>query len=47
MLGLLAPCKRVELGCAPLAQHLLHTGQERVLHKRRSHFLCSALQKEK
>lgn len=47
VLGPLEPCKRVELGCTPVAQHLLHTGQERVLHKRRTHFLCSALQKEK
>lgn len=46
VLGLLEPCKRVELGCTPVAQHLLHTGQERVLHKG-THFLCSALHKEK
>lgn len=37
--------QRVELGCTPVAQqHLLHAGQERVLHRRRTHFLSSALQ---
>lgn len=50
LLGLVGqpwPCKRVELGCTPVAQHLLQAGQEHVLHKRRTHFLSSALQKEK